>query len=223
MLAADVSPEMAELLRAGADHTNGICCRPGQVRKLWALIREAERAGWIRLLDAEKPWITDAGRKAIGAPSELDASHAKLVDLCKRSKRVLRAADDPRTDFDYRSYQANNFVCVLVVKQPDARVEPATIRVGRDLSSAPQFLGPKNSIVQPESEDPFVLAIMPHWIVRKALLPTYPFPLNEDEPWTDDERALWERLRNICASVNTRIRRGGSQPTPTKVIFGATA
>jgi hypothetical protein len=220
---ATLAPEMIELLRAGADHTLGIVCRPGQVRKLWPLITEAERHGWIRLLDVEKPWITDAGRKAIGAPSQAEASHAKLVEECKRCKPVLRASADPRTDFDYRSYQANDFVCVLAVKQPDARVEPATIRVGRDLSSAPQFLGPKNSIVQPESEGSFVLAVMPHWIVRKALLPTYPFALNEDEPWTENERALWDRLRNVCISVNTRIRRGGSHPTPTKNPYGANA
>jgi hypothetical protein len=213
---------MVELLRAGADHGIGICCRPGQVRKLWPLISEAERYGWIRL-HGENPWITDAGRKAIGAPSQAEVDHAKLLELCKRRKPVLRASEDPRTDFDYRSYQANDFACVLVVKQPDARVNPTTIRVGRDLTSAPQFLGPKNSIVQPESEGRFVLAVMPRWIVTKALLPTYPFALSEDEPWTDEECAIWERLRNICVSVNTRIRRGGSQPAATKLIYGETA
>lgn len=224
MHATSLAPEMADMLRAGAAHDLGIVCRPGQVRKLWPLIREAERAGWVRLLDAEKPWITDAGRKAIGAPSQSEADYARLVKLCSRRKPLQplqpRPADDPRTDFDYRSYRSMGYACVLAVKQPDARENPASVRVGASLKSDPQFLGPKNSILLQESEGPFVLALMPKWLITKTMLPTHPSALSEEEPWTDDERALWDRLRNVCLSVNTRIRRGGTRPAGTKLHFG---
>jgi hypothetical protein len=218
-----LAPDMADMLRAGAEHELGIVCRPGQVRKLWPLLVEAEKLKLIAFLDVERPWITETGRRAIGAPSQAEADRAKLVELCKRTRRkprVPKPADDPRTDFDYRSYQANDFACVLAVRQPDARTEPSTIRVGRDLASAPQFLGPKNSIVQPESEGPFVLAVMPRWIVTKTMLPTYPIALSEDEPWTAQERALWDRLRSVCISVNMRIRRGGTRQSTGRLHFG---
>ncbi|MET4197247.1 hypothetical protein ABIB96_001235 [Bradyrhizobium sp. LA3.X] len=218
----DLGPEVLELLRAGAAHDNGICCRPGQVQKLWPVIREAERAGYVRLLDVEKPWVTDAGRKAIGAPSQTEADYARLRKLCRRRRKPLpRPADDPRTDFDYRSYRSLNYVCVLLVKQQDDRYAPSTIRVGRTLTSDPQFLGPKNSIILPESEGRFVLALMPHWLISKAMLPSYPLALDDtDSAWSDDERALYDRLRNVCISVNTRIRRGGSRQPAPHLHFG---
>lgn len=216
-----LAPEMADMLRAGAEHDLGIVCRPGQVQKLWPLIREAERAGWIRLLDAEKPWLTDAGRKAIGAPSQSEADYARLVKLCSRRKPLTpKPAEDPRTDFDYRSYRSMGYACVLAVRQPDARENPSTIRVGRSLRGDPQFLGPKNAIILPESEGPFVLALMPKWLITKTMLPTHPIALSEDEPWTDEERALWTRLRDVCLSVNTRIRRGGTRQPTGKLHYG---
>lgn len=216
-----LAPEMVDMLRAGAAHDLGIVCRPGQVRKLWPLIREAERAGYVRLLDAEKPWLTDAGRKAIGAPSQSEADYARLVKLCSRRKPLQpRPADDPRTDFDYRSYRSMGYACVLAVKQTDARENPSSVRVGQSLKSDPQFLGPRNSILLQESEGPFVLALMPKWLITKTMLPTHPGALSEAEPWTDDERALWDRLRDICLSVNTRIRRGGARQPTGKLNYG---
>jgi hypothetical protein len=217
-----LASDMLELLRAGAAHDYGICCRPGQVQKLWPVIREAERAGYVRLLDVEKPWLTDAGRKVIGAPSQTEADYARLVKLCRRRRKPLpRPADDPRTDFDYRSYRSMNYACVLLIRQPDDRYQPSTVRVGRTLKSDPQFLGPKNSIVLPESEGRFVLALMPQWLISKAMLPTYPLALDDaDGLWSDEERALYERLRNVCISVNTRIRRGGSHSPAPKLHYG---
>lgn len=217
----DLAPEMVDLLRVGAAHDNGICCRPGQVQKLWPLIREAERAGYIRLLSVEQPWLTDAGRAAIGAPCQTDADYARLSKLCKRRRKPLpRPADDPRTDFDYRSYRSLGYVCVLLVKQQDDRYQPSTVRVGVTLTSDPQFLGPKNSIVLPESEGRFVLALMPQWLIMKAMLSSYPLALSEDEDWSDEERALYDRLRNVCISINVRIRRGGSRSPAPKLQYG---
>ncbi len=221
----NVSPEVATLLRAGAADQNGIICRPDQVVKNWGSLREAERLGYLRWLDITRPWVTDEGRAAIGAPSQADADRAKLVLLCMGARKPLVPAkrDDPRTDFDYRSYKACGYACTLLVKQPDARENPETLRVGRTLTSEPRFLGPRNSIVQPESEGRFVLAVMPEWLIKRAELSTYPFPIDRLDPaFTDDECLIWERLRNVCVAVNSRIRNAGKSG-PAKYRFGESA
>lgn len=210
----DVSPEVAELLRAGAADHLGFVCSPGQVQKNWAALREAERAGYLRFLGLERPWITPAGRAAIGAPTEAQVDRAKLEAICKRKPLKPARKADPRTDFDYRSYRSMEYVCTLLVKQPDFREDPKSIRVGSSLTSDPQFLGPNNSIVQPESEGRFVLAVMPDWLIKRAGLSTYPLPLDETDPdFTDEERATWARLRLVCQSINSRIRTAGRRMT----------
>lgn len=212
----DVSPEVAELLRAGAADHLGFVCSPGQVQKNWAAIREAERAGYLRFLTMERPWITPAGRAAIGAPTEAQVDRAKLVAMCKRKPLKPKKKADPRTDFDYRSYRTMGYACTLVVKQVDRREDPPSVRVGRTLTSDPQFLGPNNSIVQPESEGRFVLCVMPDWLIKRAGLSTYPLPLDDADPdFTDEERATWARLRLVCQSVNSRIRTAGRRLTET--------
>lgn len=222
MVAAELSDEMVELLRAGAADHLGIVCRPGQVEKNWAVLREAERLGYLRFLDMTQPWITDAGRAAIGAPSQAEAARAKLVEICSRRPRLIPdKRRDPRTDFDYRSYRAMNYVCTLVVKQPDHRENPLTVRVGRTLTSDPQFLGPNNSIVQPESDPRFLLAVMPDWLLKRADFSTYPMPLDENE-WSESDRATWDRLRMVCYSINARIRTAGRRQ-PQKYRFGESA
>lgn len=218
-----LSPEMVDMLRAGAAHDLGVICRPGQVQKLWPLLSQAEKLKLIVFLDMERPIITDMGRRAIGAPSQAQADHARLVALCTRRKPLQPRPDaDPRTDFDYRSYQSMGFVCTLVVRQPDARYKPTTVRVGRSLTSDPQFLGPRNSIRLPECEGtPFVLAVMPKWLLDRAQFPTCPFPLDEDDAsWSADDRATWDRLRQVCMSVNIRIRRGGNRPSAGRLHYG---
>lgn len=207
----DLTPEMVELLRAGAADGLGLCCLPGQVRKNYAALHECERAGFVRFLDVERPWITDAGRAAIGEPSEMQADRARRVALFGRRRPPLVPAKraDPRTDFDYRSYKACGYVCTLLVKQPDARVNPLTVRVGKTLTSAPQYLGPNNSIVL-EASARFLLVVMPKWIVDKARFSTHPLAIDETDPeFTDAERATWERLRHVCVSVNVRIQNAG--------------
>jgi hypothetical protein len=221
-ISRDISPEMADLLRAGAAHDLGIVCRPGQVQKLWPLLREAERAKLIVFLDLERPIITDMGRRAIGAPSHADADRARLVALCGRKPLQPRRNEDPRTDFDYRSYRSMGYVCTLVVRQPDGRASQPTVRVGKALGSDPQFLGPRNAIILPECEGtPFVLALMPKWLLDRAGFPTCPFPLDdEDASWSADDRAVWDRLRQVCMSVNIRIRRGGNRQPTGKLAYG---
>lgn len=221
--AADLHSEMVELLRAGAADHLGLCCSPGQVQKHWAALREAERLGFLRFLGLERPWITDAGRASIGAPSQAEADRAKFIEMCTRSKPRLVPAKraDPRTDFDYRSYKSMDYVCTLLVKQPDQRINPLTVRVGRTLHSDPQFLGPNNSIVQPESDARFLLTLMPVWLLKRAGFSTYPLPLDEAE-WSEADRETWERLRRVCHSINSRIRNAGRKQRET-YRFGESA
>ena len=222
---ADLSPDIVEVLHAGAADGLGYCCRPGQVEKLFPALKEAEKLGYLRFLDIERPWITDAGRAAIGAPSQAEADRAKLIEIDSRRRKLVPTRDqDPRTDFDYRSYRTMKYVCVLAVKQPDTREGALTLRVGRTLKGDPQFLGPRNSIILPESQGRFVLTLMPEWIVRKSGLPTYPMPLDETDPaWTADERAAWDRLRQVCFSVNSRIRNAGRTRQKRTMHYGETA
>lgn len=225
-LAIDITPEMEELLKAGAANTAGLCCMPGQVQKNWKALREAQRLGYIRFLDITRPWITDEGRRAVGLPCELEASRLALRAALPPKRRPLVPSkdNDPRTDFDYRSYRSMGWVCVLAVKQPDYRSEQGTLRVGKTLKSPPQFLGPRNSILLPETEGRFALAVVPQWLARVSGLQTYPFPLDELDPaFSDDERALWDRLRAICFSVNSRIRTAGRKVQQTKMRYGETA
>jgi hypothetical protein len=220
----ELSPELVELLWAGADHKLGFCCMPGQVKKNWALLHEAERLGYIRFVGGiTGPWITKAGRAAIGAPTEAEQSRAQLLqisaDYVKWKKLHPVKRDDPRTDFDYRSWKTMNWRCTLVFRQKDDRAVKQTVRVGRMSTSEPQFLGPRNSIIQPESTERFVLTLVPDWMTRPikkfgdnkpAPFTTYPLPLDETDPaFTAEDRETWARLSRVCFSINSRIRRAG--------------
>lgn len=221
----ELSPEAVALLRAGAEDGLGLCCRPGQVQKNFAALNECERFDLIRFLDIERPVITEAGRRAIGAPTQMQADRARrtaLLSAYRRPRLKPEKRDDPRTDFDYRSYRACNFVCTLVMKQPDGRYNPVTVRVGKTLTSDPQFLGPNNSIVL-EAEGRFLLAVMPDWLIKRAGFSTYPLALDpDDSEFTDAERASWDHLRMVCQSVNVRIRNAGRRQGE-RLRFGETA
>lgn len=219
-----LSPEAVAILRAGAADYLGYCCSPGRVVKNFAAISEAEKRGYIRFL-GERPWITDAGRRAIGAPTEAQADYARRVALLRSYKRPRlkpEKREDPRTDFDYRSYKACGYVCTLVMKQPDGRYNPLTVRVGKTLTSDPQFLGANNSIVL-EAHGRFLLAVMPDWLIKRAGFSTYPLALDpDDSEFTDAERETWERLRMTAYSVNARIRSAGRRQVE-KLRFGENA
>lgn len=218
----ELTAEMAELLRAGATDRLGIVCSPGQVQKNWQSLRELQALGYVRFPNIEQPWITEAGRRAIGAPSQAEVDRAAFIEMCSRRKRLVpEKRHDPRTDFDYRSYRSMGYACTLAIRQPDYRDDPPTIRVGRSLTSDPQYLGPNNSIVLQESDETFVLAVMPDWLIQRAGLSTYPLPLDETE-WSEDARARWDRLRNVCHSVNSRIRNAGRK-RPERFRYGESA
>ncbi|WP_375414527.1 hypothetical protein [uncultured Bradyrhizobium sp.] len=215
-----ISPELVELLRVGATRRHGLVCLPGQIQKKWKYLREGERLGLIRFAGLTNPHITEEGRAAIGAPSEAEASRIERLRVCaeftKRKALQPVKREDPRTDFDYRSYKSAGYVCTLVFRQRDSRDVKPTVRVGRTPMSEPQFLGPRNSIIQPESDDRFVLTLVPDWMTRPirkgddyapAIFSTYPLPLDETDPsFTAEERARWDRLCGVCFSINSRIR-----------------
>lgn len=221
-LDTDLSPELVALLWAGADHKFGFCCMPGQVQKNFPLIRQGERLGFVRFVGMQ-PWITEAGRAAIGAPPEGEKQRAEFRQMCadfaKRKPLDPVKRDDPRTDFDYRSWKTMGWRCTLVFRQEDSRAVKKTVRVGRMPNSDPQFLGPRNSNIQPESTARFVLTLVPDWMTRPirkdgefkpAPFTTYPLPLDETDPaFTDAEREAWSRLSGVCFSINSRIRRAG--------------
>ncbi len=228
LLRDEVTPEMAELLRAGVADGNGLLCRPGQVKKNYAALRECERLGLLRFIDIERPWITDAGRAAIGEPNEMQADRARRIAEFGRRKPPLVPAKraDPRTDFDYRAWKTSDWRCTLVVKQPDNRPAGRTTRVGRTLDGDAQYLGDRNSQIQPESTGRFVLTLVPGWMTRARwskggvyvmpIFSTYPRPLDEFDPaFTDDERTTWDRLRQVCMSINSRIRNAGRKQRET--------
>lgn len=220
----DLTDAGRALLEVGANNLLGRCCLPGKVKANWKDIRALEQHKLVRFHGYDV-YITDLGRRAIGAASQADATIAALRPLAQRRPLEPRPSNDPRTDFDYRSYRSMGWCCTLVVRQEDWRDDPKTIKVGRDLKSEPQFLGSRNSFVQPESEGRFVLAIVPGWMIRKNIFSGCPFPLDEDDPaFTADERALWDRLRNICNSINSRIRRGSGAPMAARSMgYGHTA
>lgn len=222
LLRNEVTPEMAELLHAGAADGRGLVCRPGQIRKNYATLRAAEKLGYLRFLDLDRPWITEEGRAAIGAPSQAAADRARAALLLApfRKRLVPEKRDDPRTDFDYRSYQTMKFVCVIVIKLPDDRQNPPSLKVGRiGVPSEPHYLGSKNSILMPESEGRFVLALIPDWLQQRTKLPTYGLALDEGPEFTDEEREIWERLRKVCSSINSRIR-NANRRKPERLRFG---
>lgn len=222
----DLTPEMAELLYAGANHQLGLCCIPGRVQKNWQILKRLERLGFIRFITLEQPWITESGRVAIGAPSEMEADRRRRIALLatynRRKPLIPTPQKDPRTDFDYRSYRSCGYVCVLAVKLPDERPDARTIKVGRPGSSDHHYFGNGNSIVQQESEGRFILAVMPGWLQRRWSFLTYPLALPDDGGWSDAERASWERLSRVCNSINSRIRNSGRR-SRQNLHYGETA
>lgn len=226
---ANVTPEMADLLRAGAADTIGWICRPSEVVKHYPVLREAERLDYLRWVGGQ-PWITDAGRAAIGEPSQAQADRARLIELCSRRKRLVPdKRQDPRTDFDYRAWKSSDWCCTLVIKQPDNRAEQRTTRVGRTLNGDPQFLGDRNSQIQPESTGRLILTLVPGWMTRgrwsksgyvMPIFSTYPRPLDELDPeFSHEERQTWSRLQQVCHSINSRIRNSGRR-TLQKFRYG---
>lgn len=221
-----LTPEMSALLWRGARDNYGYICRPSEVREFHPTLSAAERLGYLRFIDVTRPWITAEGRRAIGAPTEIESDREKWRRACavnvERRPPDPKKRDDPRSDFDYRSYHSMKYVCVLAVRLPGARNNPQSVKVGRVTGGDPVFLSDNNSILMPESEGRFVLALIPEWLQERTRLPMWAAPLREDEAWTAGERETWTRLAGVCSTINARIRRAG-QRAKVSMPFGYTA
>jgi hypothetical protein len=209
---ADISERTMALLKQGAEHALGTICPPGQVEQNYKFLKEAEDRGYLRFLNICEPIITPAGRAAIGAPTEQQADLARhnalLARLAVRKRLKPDRRADPRTEFDYRSYKAMNYVCVLAVRAPDDRVNPRSVKIMTLWSDHPEGFGPGNSIIEPEcAGTKFVLACIPAWLQRRLKLPMGALPLpDQDTQWTAEDRETWDRLRQLCHCINSRIR-----------------
>lgn len=137
-------------------------------------------------------------RAAYDEASERAMEAARAAALAYKSKH----APDPLAQ-QYRLWNTMGMVCVLVVKHRD---KPASIEISRDGSYYPHtYLPTSKMIVQPESVDQFVLAVVPKWLAQRAELMGITLPLSPARPWTDEQRAAWERLGRLRSSINTRI------------------
>lgn len=204
----DLSPEAVELLRAGAAHPDGrLLTLRRDADGRGPALQELARLGYQRWVGWD-PMITDAGRAAIGEPSESEARLARLrkagaehAEL--RAKRNQNKNPDARTAVHYRTWQTMGLVCVLVVKHRD---KIASIECSRDGSYYPHIYLPTSKIVpQPEATDEFILACVPKWLAQRAELLGITLPLSPARHWTDEQHATWERLGRLRTSINTRI------------------
>jgi hypothetical protein len=212
----ELSPEMVELLTAAAQTTYGRICYPYQVRGREQVLAVMRARGLI-WYDGATPMIRDAGRKAVGAPSELEMMRRGLrVKAGESASR--RRSDDPRSRITYESYRSARMFCTLVVKLAEPSPDDRSLRCSMNGDPLRWFTLPlkKNPIIiQPESKDPFVLAVVEKWLAQlfdpkriPELANVIPDLCGSIE-WTAEQRDDWNRLRRKASIINTRIRNGG--------------
>ena len=62
-------------------------------------------------------------------------------------------------------------------------------------------------------------AIGAFWFALYTGFSTYPFSLDETQ-WSEADRTTWSRLRDVCFSVNSRIRNAGRRTPTAKLHYG---
>lgn len=221
---ADLSPEMAELLTAAAQTTYGRICYPYQARKLGPVLAAMRASGFI-WYDGATPMITDAGRQAVGGPSFLELHRKNRAELCfvnavAEAGEARKRAEDPRSRMTYQSYRSARMFCTLVVKLAEPPIGARGLKCSMNGDASKFFYLPKSQIIiQPESKDPFVLAVVPKWLAnpvdpkRITELANVIPDLCDSVEWTEEQRADWKRLRRKASIINTRIRSGGPRRT----------
>jgi hypothetical protein len=214
---AELSQELVELLTAAAQTTYGRVCYPYQCRGPVGLLLVQARARGFIYYDGATPIITDAGRKAVGAPTELEL-------ICKNRGGVFakpgehvtrRQPDDLRSRITYQSYRTARMFCTLVVKLAEP---PGARSLKCSMNGDPSkffYLPLSRIIIQPESQGSFVLVVVPKWLAKPfdpkritelaGVLPD----LCDSIEWTDQQKTDWNRLRRKAGVINTRIRNGG--------------
>lgn len=220
---ATLSSAMVELLTAAGQTTYGRICYPYQARGRERLLADMRARGFI-YYDGATPMITDAGRKAVGCPTELEL-------ICKNCGRLFvkgdvisarRQPDDPRSRMTYQSWRSARMFCTLVVKLAEPSPEDRSLRCSMNGDPLRWFTLPLKKhpiIIQPESKDPFVLAVVERWLAKPfdpkritELADVIP-DLCDSVEWTDEQKADWNRLRRKASVINTRIRSGGPRRT----------
>jgi hypothetical protein len=216
--AENLSPEMVELLTAAAQTVHGRICYPYEVRGREKLLADMRARGFA-WYDGAQPMITDAGRKAVGAPTELELMCKSRRAFAKAGQAVTRRQpDDPRSRIAYQCYRSARMFCTLVVKLAEPPIGARGLKCSMNGDPARFFYLPlRQIIIQPESKDPFVLAIVPKWLAKPVdpkriteLAGVIP-DLCDSVEWTDEQNDDWNRLRRKASVINTRIRSGGER------------
>lgn len=84
-----LSDEAIALLKAAAHAPYGRICYPGQIKDHWPALREAEALGYV-FWNGMQPEIREAGRVAVGGPSEPEANRLRLAT----ARAEMRPADN---------------------------------------------------------------------------------------------------------------------------------
>jgi hypothetical protein len=128
----------------------------------------------------------------------------RIMDAQREESAAHRAREpDRRSIHDYRAYLTTGLVCALVVKHGN---KPASFECSRDGGTYARFYLPLSRIVaQPETTDDFLLVCLPKWLAQKAELVGVTLPLSSARPWTDQQRAGWDRLARLRSIINTKI------------------
>lgn len=240
----DLTPEMVRLLKYGAAHPYGHMVQlRSDSERFGRELQELRRRGYQREVGWD-PMITEAGRAAVGAPTEREADNIRLQaagveHAAMRTRREAKAEPrDPRAD-NYLTWKSERKFCVLVVRH---RPRPKSFAVTRDGSGHPNIFLPFSRTDElTESDADFLLAVFAlpfvEWMETKDGGKDYvaaqryrelfgvTLPLSAARPWTAEQIATWERLDKLRSSINWRIQ--AARTTPRKVYsrmpFGYTA
>lgn len=240
-----LTPEMVRMLKFGAAHEYGyLVMLRSDSEKYGRELMELQRRGYQRWVGYD-PMITEAGRAAIGAPTEREADAIRLQGYAKEHallsvRREAKAKAEPHDPHGgcYWPWHESRLACVLVVKHWKPRDGAKSFAVSRD-GGAPRPLYLPFSVVDqglPESTDDFLLALVSHtWVDRiekKDFVGAQPLrelfgitlPLTASQDWTDEQIETWKRLGKLRGSINFRIE-NATRPRKTysKLPFGYTA
>lgn len=139
--------------------------------------------------DSERKLMLDCAQDAVRETA------AAMAEQHKRRKV------DPRSPADYKAWKTMKMVAVPLVKRGD---KPASIEAAMGGSAAPRvFLPNSQMLIQPESRDQFVLAVIPKWLAQARNLMGVPGEIEDTA--TSSEKAAWSAIQNTAMSINVRI------------------
>lgn len=135
-----------------------------------------------------------------------DDAMARVTEAQREASRDFKARKvDPRSLHDYRGYNTMRMDCVLVVRT--SRPFPNSVQCTRNGAGPAFYIPNSKKIAQPESTDDFLLCVIPKWLADKAHLNLQGVTpeLCAERPWTDAQRELWGRLKQLRSTINTNI------------------